>query len=735
MKKALKYFLIILIFVVVNLNLGVHVINQFREFRLKNAPISIAALKEQPTWFLGTVDLDNNGDNQAIIFQNYNPPNKSKFLIFKLEKSGLKACEDSLIQVPPHFYFYDAYYRGESATYIYCFLEPLEKKITLWNLDQRQKIHKKLKFDDLNIDPLKIVSMRKPILVDLDGDGKKEMLIPLAAYYYPYPRGVVCFDPGSGKLLWEYYSGAVVHKGIKIRDLDGDQNKEVILSSSAVNNGAEMNGTSDMKSYVIVLDSNGKELWKKIISTWYTFAQSTIADLDHDGRFEIITATECHQARLAPRGWIYILDAITGKEKASYSLSDTSFSKPYVWDGHDFEKRIYVGDAKGRLWMFDQNLNPLKIIKENNPIRVLNSSPASHRRNYLFALTPNKFLAYDMDLDRKIFQYAFEPPIISAGYLIDCSLVPINAKETNFALLITDKLYGIRETRTSFIMVLKNLVTSGLMFTVIILLLFNILFIYFISRLKSIDFSHIRRKEALETVQFLEIIQDLAHQIKNPISTILWTAEKMKRGKHKRDNKEKPKEEDFNQLADFLMDDVKTLKQQTNHLLKLTQIRTPRFCEKNLKTILLQLVNHYRLMIDEKTGIQLEIKIKEDIFLSIDEELFKGAMTTLMDNLVAALPLGGKFIITAVLIKSYLKGKTREAVIKLEITGGGIDRENLSRIFVSLFTGKSPGIDRELFICKRIIEIHHGKIEMSNRKRSSAQIKITIPVKRRTTEQ
>ena len=297
MKKALKYFLVILIFVLVNLNLGVHIINQFREFRLKNAPISIAALKEQPTWFAGTVDLDNNGDNQAIIFHNYNPPNKSEFLIFKLEKRGLKACEDSLIQVPPHFYFYDAYYRGESETYIYCFLETLEKNFTLWNLDQRQKIHKKVKFYDLNIDPLKIVSMRKPLLVDLDGDGKKEMLIPLTTYYSPYPRGVVCFDHGSGKLLWEYYSGACVHKGIEIKDLDGDQNKEVILSSFAVNNGAEMNDTSDTKSYVIVLDSNGKELWKKIISTWYTYAQSTIADLDHDGRFEIITATECHQAR------------------------------------------------------------------------------------------------------------------------------------------------------------------------------------------------------------------------------------------------------------------------------------------------------------------------------------------------------------------------------------------------------------------------------------------------------
>jgi signal transduction histidine kinase len=366
---------------------------------------------------------------------------------------------------------------------------------------------------------------------------------------------------------------------------------------------------------------------------------------------------------------------------------------------------------------------------------VLNTSPGSHRWNYLFALTPSKFLAYDMNLDRKVFQYTFEPPIIPTGYLINSSLVPINTKETNFALLIVDKLYGVRETRTSFILIFKNLVTSGLLFTAIILLLFNGLLIYFISRLKSIGFSHMRRKEAVETIQFLENIRDIAHQIKNPISTILWTAEKIKRSMVKRENRGRPKEENYNQLADFLMDDVKTLKQQTNHLLKLAQIRTPRFCKKNLKPILQQLVDHYRMMIDEKTGIQLEIKIKEDIFLSIDEELFKEAITALMDNVVDALPNGGKFIIIAVPVKSYLKGKTRKVLIEVEITGSGIHQENLSRVFFSLFTGKPPGTDRGLFLCKRIIESHHGKIKMSSRKRSGTKVKITMPVKRRATEQ
>jgi signal transduction histidine kinase len=557
----------------------------------------------------------------------------------------------------------------------------------------------------------------KPVFVDVDKDGINEIIVRLKAFYEGYPRGAACFDPKSGKRLWTYYAGTQFESMI-IEDLDRDGSMEIIISTFAANNGADLNGTSDAYSYIIVLDSNGNELWKKKTGDWYTRAYSVVSDVDHDGICEIVSGTECHRAHAETKGKIYIFKGTTGEEKASFPVPDASCSKPVVLNCEDRKTRIYVSDSSGRLRAFDKNLNCLKTVTENSPLGLLYACTGTNARQYIFAATTNKILAYDRDLEGKIFEYNFGYSPTNNDILDFLSLfIPFHTKEGVEAFVVADKLYRIRESKRNFFFILKNGVTTHLFFTAFILVLFNGLFIYFFFHVKKNGFrsTSMKRKYAPENLQHLEIIQEIAHQLKNPISTILWTAEKLKRSNENNALKKNAAGETYVELADFLTDDVNSLRLYINNILKLIQIQEPRFCETNLKSLLQNLSQSHRFRSLADGQIITRLEIPADFTLIADEDLIKEAITNLLDNSDAVLPEEKNITLSVVPRVSFFKRNTKEVSITLEGIYSNIEKKD-----------KSQNI--AMFICRRILEIHGGRIKLISRKGTGTKVTVTLPM-------
>ena len=61
----------------------------------------------------------------------------------------------------------------------------------------------------------------------------------------------------------------------------------------------------------------------------------------------------------------------------------------------------------------------------------------------------------------------------------------------------------------------------------------------------------------------------MAHQLKNPISTLLWTAEKVKRSSTREKNKMSMDTDSYHRLSHLLLDDVKKLQTRTDNMLEL----------------------------------------------------------------------------------------------------------------------------------------------------------------------
>jgi signal transduction histidine kinase len=388
--------------------------------------------------------------------------------------------------------------------------------------------------------------------------------------------------------------------------------------------------------------------------------------------------------------------------------------------------------------MFDRDLKPLKIktiVKEDVPIVLLNNSYGiwgAGEWPYLLVCTPTRLLAYDKELNRKILDYTFERPFPSIISFMSASFVPGKTKQGNDAFVSAGKLYHLYESKFSPGKILKNLVTSGLLYTIIILLLFNGIYIYFTFGLKKPIFPSSRQEGETEAPGFLEILQGIAHQLKNPISTILWTAEKIKRSSA--ENTKKNTLNSYRQLSDFLLEDVATLRKQTGNMLKMIRIQKPRFRQKNLKPLLEQLVEQYRTTADEKTEIRLQME--EDISLYIDDELFKDAIVILIENAVDAVPEGGKLSISVTSVPPLpdSKGRIRQVSIEVENTGRGMDENERSQAFTPLFSKKEKDSDigLDITICRQIIEAHEGKLELQRRNGFGMSAKLIIPLKKET---
>lgn len=729
MKKEGRYIALILVFICVNLYMGNQLFQRFQDFRLKNAPIAVKTLLENPPAFM-VMDVNKDGEDELIFTRTVDQVTREReFRVFEpVKKSAHFGSYYREIKVPDKHTLIDVYWDEASKTLAYRFFDFSSGDLVLKEIDHLQNTRKQIKINGLTHQLTHRDSgIKTPIFVDLDNDGSLEMLSILVTFYHRNPRGVVCFGPGPEKLLWQYYCGTMISM-LETIDLDGDGKKEIILSTGGINNGAVMNGTDDAHSYVIVLDYKGNEIWKQITGEWYTTAWSTISDVDGDGILDIVTATECHRAHSKVKGNLFIFNGKTGTQKAFYSVANASLSRPFVRHFRDYEAQnthytgIYVGDSSGCLHMFDGQLTPLKTLKKNTPVMVLNSYTPSIEWDFLLVSTPDRLIGIDWELERQVFAFPYEGPVQERNFQYPQDFIPFHTSQSIQALLLSNQLYRVEKTEVSFFPVVRDLVNSGLLPVGLGVVFVNVFFVFSLYSLNKPG-SPLGRNGAKETSRFLDMVQETAQRLKNPISTIFWTAEKIKR--HTPAIKEKITRENFSQLSAFLEEDVNLLKQQTNHLLKVIQIYKPRCRQIALKSFLQQLVDHYRRFLESNIDIRLDMD--EDIVLSLDQELFKEALVNLVDNAIAAMPERGKLTISVVPITSPLKGSIKQVLIELEDTGQGIEPEDLARVFEPFFTKKQKGTGLGLTICQRIIHAHQGTMEIHSRKNLGTKIIITLP--------
>ncbi|MBI9107101.1 MAG: HAMP domain-containing protein [Spirochaetales bacterium] len=232
------------------------------------------------------------------------------------------------------------------------------------------------------------------------------------------------------------------------------------------------------------------------------------------------------------------------------------------------------------------------------------------------------------------------------------------------------------------------------------------------------------RKKILQTEKITawqEIARQLAHELRNPLTPIKLSSERILR-KYRTDP------ENIGKIIEAavpgIIQEVNALDNMLREFRDFSQLPSPTLRSENLSALLAETVESYRnsypgiIFIFEKDG--------PDIQLEIDPEQMKRVFSNLVKNACESIEeRTGKISIQTDLVR---KGNSSYCRIRIQDTGTGIDIENHEQVFNPYFTTKLEGSGLGLPIVERIIFDHKGQIWFETDKGHGTTFFIDLPM-------
>lgn len=133
-----------------------------------------------------------------------------------------------------------------------------------------------------------------------------------------------------------------------------------------------------------------------------------------------------------------------------------------------------------------------------------------------------------------------------------------------------------------------------------------------------------------------------------------------------------------------------------------------------------------------RRGMNFNIKIDNNIGnITADGQRLKQVIANLLTNAFKFTPDGGSVSISA---KREGRGEAKAVEIAVEDTGIGISEEEQKKLYQSFkqiespFTKRHEGIGLGLYLCKRLVKLHNGKIWVESEKGKGSRFAFAIPI-------
>lgn len=221
--------------------------------------------------------------------------------------------------------------------------------------------------------------------------------------------------------------------------------------------------------------------------------------------------------------------------------------------------------------------------------------------------------------------------------------------------------------------------------------------------------------------QYTEIARlagGLAHEIKNPLSTIRLNMELLAEEFADSDN---PRERRALAKVKVVQRECQRLHDLLDNFLDFAKVRRLALEPTNLNQQVRQVLDFFRPKA-RKAGIEVVEYLAGDLpTVLLDRESFHGALLNLMLNAEQAMPDGGQVVVST--------SVTGDGVaLDLIDTGCGMDERTREHIFEAFFSTKSGGSGLGLPTARKIIEAHGGQIRVQSEPGRGTQFTIRLPV-------
>ncbi len=219
--------------------------------------------------------------------------------------------------------------------------------------------------------------------------------------------------------------------------------------------------------------------------------------------------------------------------------------------------------------------------------------------------------------------------------------------------------------------------------------------------------------QAQKLAAWSEAARRIAHEIKNPLTPIQLSAERIARKYRNGDPDTARVVEEGTQT---IVSEVNQLKRMVDEFSRFARMPAVHLRHAQLAAILQQAASLYR---DVKPGVSVTVEVDPAIELLLDSEQIGRAVSNLLKNAVEATEEG-------VVHLSARRVKHR-VIIEVADPGRGVSDADKEKLFLPYFSTKSRGTGLGLAIVHRIVRDHDGHITVHDNHPTGTKFEIELP--------
>lgn len=224
--------------------------------------------------------------------------------------------------------------------------------------------------------------------------------------------------------------------------------------------------------------------------------------------------------------------------------------------------------------------------------------------------------------------------------------------------------------------------------------------------------------KAQRTTLWREVAQRIAHEIKNPLTPIQFSAERVIR------NLGLP-EQQFRKLSEeslsIILSELDAIKKLAEEFANFARLPEMRFTTGDINVLLEKLLVIYRPIYTHVT-FEVELDAALPMIRRMDPDQLRRIFVNIIDNALAAMDHRG-------VLKIQTSHLPDIQFVRIDIAddGPGIPDEDKKRLFIPYFSRKETGTGLGLAIAHSIIEEHNGQITVMDNQPRGARFVIEFP--------